>query len=36
VTGKYFDRMREVQCPFGTDRRAVETLYEACLGFSSE
>jgi NAD(P)-dependent dehydrogenase (short-subunit alcohol dehydrogenase family) len=36
VTGKYFDRMREVTCPFGTDRRAVETLYEACLGFSSE
>jgi retinol dehydrogenase 12 len=32
-TGKYFERMREVHCPFGADRRGVNGLYEACLRF---
>jgi len=34
VTGKYFDRMREVRCPFAGDRKAIEKLYETCLRFS--
>jgi retinol dehydrogenase 12 len=32
-TGKYFERMREVHCPFGADRRGVNGVYEACLRF---
>jgi NAD(P)-dependent dehydrogenase (short-subunit alcohol dehydrogenase family) len=34
VTGKYFDRMQEVRCPFAKDRKAIAALYEACLRFS--
>jgi NAD(P)-dependent dehydrogenase (short-subunit alcohol dehydrogenase family) len=34
VTGKYFDRMQEVRCPFAEDRKAIAALYEACLRFS--
>lgn len=34
VTGKYFERMQEVGCPFAGDRKAVEELFEACLRFS--
>ena len=33
VTGKYFERQREVSCRFGADRRAVEALYRACENF---
>jgi NAD(P)-dependent dehydrogenase (short-subunit alcohol dehydrogenase family) len=33
VTGKYFERMGEVRCPFGENRRAVQELYEICLSF---
>jgi NAD(P)-dependent dehydrogenase (short-subunit alcohol dehydrogenase family) len=32
-TGSYFERMREVRCQFGTDRQAVERLYEVCLSY---
>ena len=32
-TGKYFERQREVPCPFGADREAVEALYRACKGY---
>jgi NAD(P)-dependent dehydrogenase (short-subunit alcohol dehydrogenase family) len=34
VTGKYFDHMQEVRCPFAEDRKATAALYEACLRFS--
>ena len=34
VTGKFFDRQREVQCKFAGDRKAIEELYAACLRFS--
>ena len=34
VTGKFFERMREVRCAFAGDRKAVEELYRACLRFS--
>ena len=34
VTGKFFEHMREVRCPFGEDKKAVEELYAACLRFS--
>ena len=30
ITGRYFEAMREVRCPFGQDARAVEALYGAC------
>ncbi len=33
-TGKYFEYMREVRCPFGANKKAVEELYEVCLSFS--
>jgi NAD(P)-dependent dehydrogenase (short-subunit alcohol dehydrogenase family) len=33
-TGKYFDRMQEVRCPFAGDRNAIEALYKTCLCFS--
>lgn len=29
-TGKYFERMREVRCPFGENKQAVAELYAAC------
>jgi NAD(P)-dependent dehydrogenase (short-subunit alcohol dehydrogenase family) len=34
VTGKFFDRLREVRCAFAGDRKAIEDLYTACLRFS--
>jgi len=34
VTGKFFDRLREVRCAFAGDRKAIEELYTACLRFS--
>jgi len=34
VTGKYFNRMQEIRCPFAEDRKAIAALYEACLRFS--
>jgi len=33
-SGKYFEGMKEVQCPFGADRKAVSELYATCLRFS--
>ena len=30
-TGKYFEGMREVRCPFGENKQAVAELYTACL-----
>ena len=30
ATGQYFEGQREVRCPFGADREAVEALYRAC------
>lgn len=33
-TGRYFEHMRAVRCPFGEDRRAVENLFTACLRYS--
>ncbi len=33
ATGRYFERLREVRCPFGEEGRAVEALYEICLSF---
>lgn len=33
ATGNYFEGQREVRCPFGTDRDAVEALYRACADF---
>jgi len=33
VTGRYFEHRREVDCPFGRDRRAVEELYRLCSGY---
>ena len=32
-TGKYFEQMREVHCPFGADRKSVNALYDLCLRF---
>jgi NAD(P)-dependent dehydrogenase (short-subunit alcohol dehydrogenase family) len=34
VTGKYFEHLRKSACHFGTDRRAVEALYQACLRYA--
>ncbi len=34
LTGKYFEHLREVRCPFGERREAVEALYAACLRYS--
>jgi retinol dehydrogenase-12 len=30
VTGRYFEHRRELSCPFGSDRAAVEALFQAC------
>ncbi|MBN1611379.1 MAG: SDR family NAD(P)-dependent oxidoreductase [Polyangiaceae bacterium] len=30
-SGRYFEHEREVSCPFGRDRAAVEALYRACM-----
>ena len=35
VTGQFFDRKREVRCPFAGNQNAIEELYTACLHFSS-
>ena len=32
-TGKYFEQMREIRCPFAADRNLMNGLYEACLRF---
>jgi NAD(P)-dependent dehydrogenase (short-subunit alcohol dehydrogenase family) len=34
VTGKYFSHRREERCRFGEDRKRVEALFEACLGYN--
>ena len=33
-SGRYYEQIKEVRCPFGADRKAVGELYEACLRFS--
>lgn len=33
LTGRYFDRGREVRCHFSTDRGAIERLYAVCRGY---
>ena len=33
ATGNYFEGQREVRCPFGADRDAVEALYRACADY---
>ena len=33
ATGSYFEGQREVRCPFGADRDAVEALYRACTDY---
>jgi len=30
VTGRYFERRREVRCPFAVDREAVEATFRYC------
>jgi retinol dehydrogenase-13 len=30
VTGRYFEYLQEVSCPFGANRVAVEELYSGC------
>lgn len=32
-TGKYFERMRQVSCPFASDRDSVESLYAICQAY---
>jgi NAD(P)-dependent dehydrogenase (short-subunit alcohol dehydrogenase family) len=32
-SGKYFEQMKEVHCPFSADRKSVNSLYESCLRF---
>ena len=34
ASGKYYEQMRQVRCPFAADRKAVSDLYDACLRFS--
>jgi NAD(P)-dependent dehydrogenase (short-subunit alcohol dehydrogenase family) len=33
-TGKYFERMRQVPCPFSQNTEAIENLYQACLSYT--
>jgi retinol dehydrogenase 12 len=33
VTGKYFEKCREADCPFSLDRAGIERLYEICAGY---
>ena len=33
VTGRYYEHLRELSCPFGKDLQAVEQLYEICEGY---
>ena len=33
VTGRYFEHMREVACPFTRDRVAIDTLYRVCADY---
>jgi retinol dehydrogenase-13 len=32
-SGKYFEQMQAVRCPFAADRESVNGLYEACLRY---
>jgi NAD(P)-dependent dehydrogenase (short-subunit alcohol dehydrogenase family) len=34
VTGKYFERQREVRCRFGENRAGVESLFKICLRYT--
>ncbi|HSB73368.1 MAG TPA: SDR family NAD(P)-dependent oxidoreductase [Candidatus Methylomirabilis sp.] len=33
-SGRYYEQMKGVRCPFGADRKGVSDLYGACLRFS--
>jgi retinol dehydrogenase-13 len=33
VTGRYFEHGDETRCQFAGDKRGIERLYEACLGY---
>jgi len=33
ATGRYFEYLKEVPCPFGANRAAVEALYRTCMAF---
>jgi NAD(P)-dependent dehydrogenase (short-subunit alcohol dehydrogenase family) len=33
ATGRYFEELREVRCPFAADRQAVEALYRTCEAY---
>jgi retinol dehydrogenase-13 len=33
VTGRYFEHGDETRCRFAGDKRGIERLYEACLGY---
>jgi NAD(P)-dependent dehydrogenase (short-subunit alcohol dehydrogenase family) len=33
-SGKYYEQMKQVRCPFAADKQAVGDLYEACLEYS--
>ena len=36
VTGKYFERLREVRCPYVTDLVAAEALFRVCQGYVAQ
>jgi len=33
ITGKYFEHLRQVDCPFSKDLAAIEKLYKICQGY---
>lgn len=33
ITGRYFERRREVVCPFAKDKKLMERLFEICQGY---
>ncbi len=35
VTGKFFENMRQVPCPFAKNREAIEALYAACEAYGA-
>ena len=36
VTGQYFERKKQVHCPYGDDKQKVESLYQICSQYGSE
>lgn len=35
TTGRYYEHQREIDCAFSRDRRAVNSLFEICAGYTS-